>query len=563
MAAAGCGMPSDMIEKMHSKKMNNAPCCENSDLLPRRPLLERKGWLVAAILIGLAAFIAAIRWHTRDEPLENDIVTYILMGREMAAGGRAYVDVLEFKPPGVFAIWQVVHQTFGSGPNVVYVINVTVATLTMLGCYWASSVRPYGRMGGVLAAGAWALVGGEMRLQANQPNMEVFMNALIVAGFAAWLRIDTGAAAGRARFGWVVLAGMLLSAATLIKHHTILAIAGLAVAWILGGWKDWRTRCRHMTDVAIVAGIIAVTWLALCCYYWSDGRLDDFLSQVMQYALLYGTTDANNNGAVWSGNHGLLHNILYGLSDQLIPNFAVFLGPLLLLMALEPILAPHTKPRDHALLLGGWLLGTALVVMLPGMYFPHYYQLYLPILAVGGAWGIGSVEQFTGSRKRAWLLACGTAIIFLQTILAELRLSSFQWSMAKYESTFVTVCEGAQRIERLLQPGESFYQWGAQPGMYYYANRRPPSGIMAGWTLIQGPMQQKWATKLSSDLQRSAPEMVIVQAGWSIPEEHPFATWLHSHYTAAPSLCFSSMFPEVYVRRGGRLEQEQAASHRQ
>src|SRR4051812_40876696 len=81
------------------------------------------------VLCALAAWIVVTRVHTLGEPLERDIVTSILMGRELASGGRMYVDVIEFKPPGSFVVWQLVDLAIGTQPFQVGVVNILVAVL--------------------------------------------------------------------------------------------------------------------------------------------------------------------------------------------------------------------------------------------------------------------------------------------------------------------------------------------------------------------------------------------------------------------------------------------------
>jgi hypothetical protein len=112
--------------------------------------------LLVAFFICIV-WIVATRFRAADEPLDQDICTYILTGRFLADGGKLYVDTLEFKPPGMFVIWQMIHQLVGSGPQVVLWVNILTTTLTMIGVFMAGSAKPWGRMGGNLGHG---LLGG-------------------------------------------------------------------------------------------------------------------------------------------------------------------------------------------------------------------------------------------------------------------------------------------------------------------------------------------------------------------------------------------------------------------
>jgi hypothetical protein len=206
--------------------------------MPRRTLL-----LPILVLCALAAWIVGTRAHTFDEPFERDIVTAILMGRELAAGGRMYVDVIEFKPPGSFALWQLVEQTIGTRPFQVGVVNIVVAVLTMLGVYRAArALADASTAAGLWAAAFWALACGEMYLQANQPNIEVFMNLGVTWAVALLVAGKQGEPLGWRRG---VGAGLLFSFATLQKHHLILVVGCLGIAWLVAALLEPREMRRE------------------------------------------------------------------------------------------------------------------------------------------------------------------------------------------------------------------------------------------------------------------------------------------------------------------------------
>ena len=68
-------------------------------------------------------------------------------------------------------------------------------------------------MSGLWATVFWALISGDMMLQANQPCNEVFMNMFMIWGVAMWLRADSSQIG---RWGYAA-AGLLLGLVTLIK----------------------------------------------------------------------------------------------------------------------------------------------------------------------------------------------------------------------------------------------------------------------------------------------------------------------------------------------------------
>jgi hypothetical protein len=58
--------------------------------------------------------------------------------------------------------------------------ELAAAVASLLACYFAGSAAGDGRIGGVIAAGLWALASGDLALQANQPDTRVFLSIELV-----------------------------------------------------------------------------------------------------------------------------------------------------------------------------------------------------------------------------------------------------------------------------------------------------------------------------------------------------------------------------------------------
>jgi 4-amino-4-deoxy-L-arabinose transferase-like glycosyltransferase len=511
--------------------------------------------ITLGVAICCAGWIIATRLHTAAEPLERDIVTEVLMGRELAAGARMYVDVIEFKPPGSFVIWQGIHALVGSGPGIVCLVNIVVALISLGGAYWAGSAGPWGRAGGLWAMVFWALICGDLGLEANQPNIEVFMNALMVWAFALWVRSDV------ARTPWhrYVLIGLLAAMATLQKHHLIIAITAISAAWVCAdGWHWQRLRPRVARAVLIFA-TIAAAWLLMLCYFAADGRLGACLGQIFGYAFYYAST----RGGYANAEHGgLLSNIAKGIVSELYPNVLRFTWPLLLAATAAVALSWRSPGRQIAVAMVAWLAGTFFVVALPGTFYPHYYQLYLTILAVAAGWGISAVNGVGARRIVSVTLGLVVGSTLLLHEAPQLRLTPDEWSIKKYGDIFVEDVRCAKIMESVLHADETFFVWGTEPNLYYYAHRRPPSGIMWADRLLFGPLKDVFAKTLLSDLDRTRPPVILTQFGkWPIIEaasgpvldqDHPFVKWLLHNYELAPKAKFSPWF-DVWFRKDSRF----------
>src|SRR5262249_5308972 len=124
-------------------------------------------------------------------------------------------------------------------------------------------------------------------------------------------------------------------------------------------------------------------------------------------------------------------------------------------------------PRRLWLLLVAFLAGTHLAVVLPGQFHPHYFQLFLPPLAIGVGWAVGSLRKILPARLSAAPFAVGAAVCL---VIAVLELPSYQlsaeiWSQKKYGRVFVDADHLASRIAHLLPADATFYEWGSETGL--------------------------------------------------------------------------------------------------
>src|SRR4051812_42710427 len=143
----------------------------------------------AMILLVLAAVITAARLHTYAEPLEHDLTTYAVYGHEMLEGRSLYRDLWNNYTPAIFLTYAAAECVVGFGPGQVFALGLLAAVVTMLGV-WSAASALGGRPAGLWAAAFWTLCSGDLLLEANQPNTEVFINACAAWTFALLVRLD-------------------------------------------------------------------------------------------------------------------------------------------------------------------------------------------------------------------------------------------------------------------------------------------------------------------------------------------------------------------------------------
>jgi UDP-N-acetyl-D-mannosaminuronic acid transferase (WecB/TagA/CpsF family) len=129
--------------------------------------------------------------------------------------------------------------------------------------------------------------------------------------------------------------------------------------------------------------------------------------------------------------------------------------------------------------------------------------------------------------------------------------------VAKYGSVFVATRDLALRLGDLLQPGETFFEWGSEPGLYAITGQRPISGVLnMRFSLSDGgSLQQQLTERILSDLQQSPPDLVIVEqvALGRTPKEHPVYRWIAANYQTFEQF---EMF-HLAARRGSDLARRQ------
>jgi hypothetical protein len=516
--------------------------------------------LVIAVLVCLVGLLVLARLHTYHEPLERDITTYAVIAHELLAGRQLYSDLWDHKPPAIHLTYAAAEALVGYGEASVFLLNILAGVVTLVGAYTAGSAS--GREGGVWAAAFWVLISGDLALQANQPNTEVFINAALLWAFALYVRADATA------LSWsrAIAIGGLGLVASLYKPQQLVVPAVLAVTAL--ALDRPAVRRRSLARTVAMAGVIVGGWAATWLYFAARGRGQAFREAVVDYNQAYAGSLLQNVVASFRG------------AELVGPSLPTF-GPLIVLTVLGIVLGLGRDTRRWTLL-ASFALSTHLAIAMPGQFHPHYYQQWFPPLAVGGAWAIVEASRRLASRPQ-WLgrslgLATIAALLVIQ-VPAYGRPAS-EWSREKYGEVFLTSKTVGGEIDRLLAKDETFYLWGNETGVYFASRRTPPSGILqaypfvewlqnprrvasfaaqpAGLTAIDAsyralyahaPFLEQLETRLLSDLERTKPELVVQHVGWAVPPPRVRGSLLEQYRPFR----FAGGFVLAY-REGGALQ---------
>lgn len=503
-------------------------------------------------LIGLSCFIAFARFHTYDEPLEHDITTAAVIANEIRAGRSYYSDLWEIKPPGWFAGHIVAQTIFGYGQGSLYALNVGLAVIALFGVYVAASSGSGSRIAGLWAAVFWTLASGDVPLQANQPNTELFMNPALVWALALLLvsrKSPVGSYIPRA-----ILVGCLLVWATFCKPQSVLYALLLSAAHVIYPPEQTTSgRKQALKEVLIIAAVGAVGWLAFFVYYAKTGRFEIVYTTMFVYPKYY------------SGS--IFHNLLKSLGSALYPRIFHFTAPLAFLILVGALVAWLKRSVWPWSLLLAYALATHLTIGIAGKFYSHYYQLWLPLLAVGAGWAIASMGSLFKESYAAWMPHALGVIALLFVLQAELWVFATDpevLSVQAYGGLYVPSRILARELNSVLEPNETLFVLGDEPGFYFITKRRPAPGVFFLTPLTGGPLAQELTNRVINDLERKPPDLVILLQNsmadkTSGPDEarlgpdHPLRMWVDKNYCPAkPNL---ESFFTLCARPGSALEQ--------
>lgn len=510
--------------------------------------------ITAIVLVALASFIVTERSWGYRKPIQRDVSIYAVIGHELLSGRPLYSDLLELRPPAVMVTFAVGEAIIGYGRHTIFLLYITATIITLLGIYYAASVGEGGATAGLWAAAFWAVLSGSYGLEAGEPNTEVFMNACLTWAFALWVR------AGETS-NWLKRSleiGALFALASLYKHLVIVCPMLLAIAHIAFPPSDQHEGRRRgaLIDVVVIGAVGIGVWGGVTGYFAATGRFEIFreimIGTSLDYASSTGLLPVERPSAI----SVLLRNFFAPLRHK--AEFVLnMLNPLAMLAGLGGAIGVFRNRRRWALLLA-FAVATWIAIAAPGQFYGHYYQLWLPPLIIGAGWAIGLSGSVITKRKLGWLPhvigAAMLSLLILQQLPFYRMNAAGDW--APIESPEAMAAEPlAREINSLLAPGETFYEWGGNPSLFFYTQRRAPSGILMVWWFLEGRLSAQLSQQVIADLERAQPELLVVaEKSWpENPAEQPVSSWLAQRYYPLSEDNERGPFA-LYVRRGGNLE---------
>jgi hypothetical protein len=127
--------------------------------------------------------------------------------------------------------------------------------------------------------------------------------------------------------------------------------------------------------------------------------------------------------------------------------------------------------------MAGWLLGAYAAVLLPGKYFPHYYQLLIPPLVIGTTLLLDRALR-QGRRPLALALISAALLFSCARTVGALAQPSWAWSEMKYpQAGFAESRALGLALKKALPQGQTLYYLGDNATCFLYAGARAANGV--------------------------------------------------------------------------------------
>ncbi|MCK5172162.1 MAG: glycosyltransferase family 39 protein [Planctomycetes bacterium] len=424
---------------------------------------NNKDCLVWLLLAGGILFTAATRIHLLNVPLERDEGAYAYIGQLLLEGHPPYVESYDFKMPGLYGAYAIILMIFGQTAKGIHlglllINSTTIVLLFMLGR------KLFGNLCGISSAAAFAILSLITPVQGFIANAEHFVLLPAVAGILVLLRWKESD-----RLPTIFLGGVLLGLSVIMKQQGAFFIlfGGLYVLFSQLQRRSLKWP-RRLVQWSLFAAGALMPFVVICLLYWVGGHFDKFWFWVFVYPMEY----AASRPSVGS-----------------LPVFVSRLSRIIEVSALLWVLAGFglisilwdRKIRPNALFVGIFLLLSLVSVCLGGSFFPHYFILMLPAVALLVGTGACSISHLLGRISPAFF---ATLVPFFLVIIGVSHCLYIQGEVL-YKTSMEKVSRKVYRmnpfpeslavseyIKAHTSENDRIFIFGSEPQMFFYSHRK-------------------------------------------------------------------------------------------
>lgn len=457
-------------------------------------------WLLLAVI--LIAALAA-RTHLDGLPLERDEGEYAYGGQLLLLGIPPYELAYSMKLPGTAGAYALIMSVLGQSPEGIR-MGLALVNLISVGLVFLLARDLLGELGAIASAACYAVLSLMPHVLGTAAHATHFVVLFAIAGALVLLR-----AGDRQSRPLIFASGLLFGFAFLMKQPGLFFV-GFGSIYLLA--RDWRGRLHPLTIVSrnllFILGAAApgiITGLLL----WRAGVFDKFWFWTVKYASAYGSQVSASQGFQIFAGH-----------------FAGVLGTawpiwLLALAGVIAIIFYKTLQRRAGFLTALCLFSA--IAVCPGLYFrPHYFILFLPVVAVlGGAAIAAAFNLLPGARQFAVLLILGLCLAF--PLWSE-RDFFFQLPTAEANrlingtNPFPESIKIGEYIRSQTNPDDKIAVLGSEPQIYFYSKRLSATGYIYTYALMEPqPYAHQMQEEMIHEIETVRPRflvLVVMSKSW-------------------------------------------------
>lgn len=400
------------------------------------------------VLLLLGGFLLACALYARvrllNIPFERDEGIFAYIGQHLWSGGHLYRDFPDNKLPGLYLIYAYLTRFFGILPTGLH----TALLLLQLGAVFIlyKLALPFlGKGGAWFCAGIFALYSAAPQVAGFALHATQLLVLPALAGVWALVRTEERPKQVRALY---LAAGLCFGAAFCIKQQAFFYLP-VGLIWIV--FQQKKPQSAWIDAGLYVLGAL-MPYTICCLYFMTTGSWEDFWFWTV-------TLPTTQTGA--GGKEAMAHFVQFSafVSQYWWGVWALaIVGTGLLL---------QDKQFGPGLLLPASLGATAL----GAAFYPHYFVLCLPWVALGAIYALRSF-----GKKRLWVAVVLGAMTCIWPIAAQPGYWFYTDPNAVLRQAYgMNPFPEMQEIGRVLKEKtrqeDKILVFGSEPELYLYADR--------------------------------------------------------------------------------------------